>query len=326
MARDPPGLRPSNLSIDRPDNTTGMTGSAGNLLLQDNDKPVFRGGVTAENGDFSLYQHDLIESDAVIPLDDVGGASLVNITAVSLGNSGDEEFDPDPGENPTDASRPFTVYVEDLAPDADVLDPDEDDVLDRRTPEAAAGVERTRLGVGIFSDNGRLVFENAGLTVGENLINASINVQSGSTDAVQIRGSDGTIQDPDNSEALESLGEALGDGLEALAESRVSYEEDISVGGSLLEENQIISLDTRSSSIVDVSLNATDDDVIYELQSRPEVGAEWFDWITYDGEDGTGTDTIRDTVRTGSRFVRLVVVDQSENDDATATAALQASG
>lgn len=318
------GLRPSNLVRPRPDNTSGLTGSEGNLLEQDGAKAVFRGGVNSENGDFDVFQHDLVnDGPKVIPLDNVGGASLVNAGLVSLGDSGDSAFDTDPGANPTDASRPFTVRVEDLAADADVMDPAPEDILTSRTPQPVDGVETGRLAVGIFSDRGRVVIEHGGLDVGENLVNASLNVQSGSTDAIQIRGPDGTLRDPDDSPAIDTLRATI----EAIRDSKTSYEEDQATGGSLyVDGTPIISLDTRASSVLDVSLDGTDADVSYELQTRPEAGADWFDWEVYDGSDGTGTDRIRDTVRIGSRYVRLVVSDQSANDDATATVALQTSG
>jgi hypothetical protein len=317
-------VRPADqITVGRPDGTRAITGSEGRLLLQDGDKTVFRGGVTAETGDFDVYQHDLVgDGDLIIPLDDVGGASLVNAGLVSLGDSSDGAFDPDTVNNPTDASRPFTVTIEDLAKGADVNDPAESDVLLRRQPDAQTSVEQARIGNGIFSDNGRIVISHAGLDTGENLINGSFNVQSGSTDAVQIRGADGTLQDPAQSEDFTALGDAFESAINDLAAANTAYEEATSVSRSLQSPPyEIISLDTRSSNIVDVSLDGTDADVSYQLQSRPEIGADWFDW-----EDFTDTDRIRTTQRTGSRYVRLVVTSESANSDSTATVSIQASG
>ena len=318
---------PEDIVAGRPDGAVAFAGDEGNLMLQDGAKAVFRGGVTADTGDFDVYQHDLVgDGDLIIPLDDVGGASLVNAALVSFGDSGQGAYTDDPAANPTDASRPFTARVEDLTKDADVLDPDPEDILIARVPEPVDGVEQGRLSAGIFSDNGRIVIEHDGLDTGENIINGSFNVQSGSTDAVQIRGPDGTLADPDNSDTLATLTDVFESGLDALASANTAYEEATSVNRSLQSPSyEIISLDTRSSSIVDISLDGTDADVTYQLQTRPEAGANWFDWITYDG-GGSGTDQIRDTVRTGSRFVRLVVTSESANSDSTATVALQASG
>lgn len=320
-------LRPTELITSRADHTSGLTGAGGELLAQDGAKAVFRGGVDSESGDFDVFQHDLIgDGPLVIPLDDVGGASLVNAALVSFGDSGEGAYSDDPAANPTDASRPFTARVEDLTKDADVLDPAPEDILIARVPEPVDGVEQGRLSAGIFSDNGRIVIEHDGLDTGENIINGSFNVQSGSTDAVQIRGPDGTLADPDNSDTLATLTDVFESGLDALANSRTAYEEAASVNRSLQSPPySIISLDTRSSSVVDISLDGTDADVTYQLQTRPEVGADWFDWITYDG-GGSGTDRIRDTVRGGSRFFRIVVTSESANSDSTATIALQASG
>jgi hypothetical protein len=314
---------PEDIIAGRPDGAVAFAGDDGNLMLQDGAKAVFRGGVTAETGDFDVFQHDLVgDGDLIIPLDDVGGASLVNAGLVSLGDSGDGAFDSDPEQNPTDASRPFTVTIEDLAKGADVLDPDPDEVLLRRTPDAQTSVEQTRIGNGIFSDNGRIIVSHAGVGVGENLINGSFNVQSGSTDAVQVRGADGTLQDPASSEDFAALGDAFEAAINNLAASSTAYEEDTEVNRTIQSPPyEIISLDTRGDSIVDISLDGTDADVSYELQTRPEVGADWFDWIDY-----TDTERIRDTVRTGSRFVRLVVTTESANADSTATVALQSSG
>lgn len=323
MADRIPGLRPATLGPDRPDNTMGFTGDDGNLMLQDGAKAVFRGGVTADTGDFDVYQHDLVnDGDLIIPLDDVGGASLVNAGLVSLGDSTDAAFDADTVNNPTDASRPFSVTIEDLAKGADVLDPDESDVLLRRQPDAQTSVEQARIGNGIFSDNGRIIVSHAGLDTGENLINGSFNVQSGSTDAVQIRGADGTLQDPAEAGDFTALGDAFEAGLNSLAAADTAYQEDAPVSRDLQSTPyEIISLDTGGDSIVDVSLDGTDADVSYQLQSRPELGADWFDWIDY-----TDTDRIRDTVQTGSRFIRLVVTSESANGGSTATVSLQASG
>ena len=321
------GLRPPSVAVDRPDGTIGFTGGDGSLLLQDGAKAVFRGGVTAETGDFDVYQHDLVgDGDLIIPLDDVGGASLVNAALVSLGDSGEAAYDADTVNNPTDASRPFTVTIESLAKGADVADPDESDVLLRRQPDAQTSVEQARIGNGIFSDNGRIIVSHAGLDTGENLINGSFNVQSGSTDAVQIRGADGTLQDPAQSEDFSALGGVFESAIDSLASANTAYQDSISVSRDVQSPPySIISLDTRSSSIVDISLDGTDADVTYQLQTRPEVGADWFDWETYNGEGG-GTDRIRDVQRGGSRFWRLVVTSESANGDSTATVALQASG
>ena len=314
------GVRPRGLARSQPDNTLPIAGEDGAPMLQDGSRMVTRGAVTRDNGDFDLSTVDVVDEPVEIPLEDVGGASIVNIDLVSLGDPGEEEYDDDPAANPTDASRPFNVTIETLAADGET-------VLTSRTPEAADGVEEVRAGLGVFSDNERIRIEHDGLGVSENLISGTINVQSGATDAVQIRGVDGTIQDPDNSEELELLADTLGDLAEALADARTEYEEETSINRSLQSAPYpIISLDTRSASLVDLALNATAADASYEIQTRGGAGEEWFDWITYDGDDGTGTDRIRDTLRTGSRFIRLVVTEESTVEDATATVTLQASG
>ena len=92
------------------------------------------------------------------------------------------------------------------------------------------------------------------------------------------------------------------------------------------EEGEIIQLDSRSSAFVTLALDSDDNDVIYQIQARGGLEEPWFDFITYEGEDGTGTGRIRDTVQTGTRFQRLVVIDGSDNEDATADVSLQASG
>jgi hypothetical protein len=314
---------PQDIIAGRPDGAVAFAGDNGNLMLQDGAKAVFRGGVTQQNGDFDVFQHDLVgDGDLIIPLEDVGGASLVNAAIVSLGDSTDPDYDENTVANPTNASRPFTVTIEDLAKGADAENPEEGDVLLRREPDAFFETEEGRGGVGIFSDNGRVVISHAGLDTGENVINASVNVQSGSTDALQIRGQDGTIQDPATSADFTALGDVFESAIDNLAASSTAYDEDVPVNRDLQSPPyEVITLDTRSDSIVDISLDGTDADVSYQLQTRPEVGADWFDWLDY-----TDTDRIRDTVRTGSRLVRLVVTSESANADSTATVALQSSG
>lgn len=317
-------IRPvDDIVASRPDGSSALVGDEGQLLLQDGAKAVFRGGVTAESGDFDVFQHDLVnDGDKIIPLDDVGGASLVNAAIISLGDSTDPDYDPDTTNNPTDASRPFTVMIEDLAKGADPMNPDESEVLLRREPDAFSSTEEGRGGVGIFSDNGRVVISHAGLDTAENIINASINIQSGSTDALQIRGQDGTIQDPASSSDFDALGDAFESAIDNLAASSTDYDEDVPVNRDLQDPPyEVITLDTRSDSIVDISLDGTDADVSYQLQTRPEVGAEWFDWKDYNN-----TDRIRDVQRGGSRYWRLVVISESGNPDSTATVALQSSG
>lgn len=315
-------VRPSSLIRPRPDNTSGLTGAEGNLLEQDGAKAVFRGGVDSNNGDFDVFQHDLIgDGDLIIPLDDVGGASLVNASIVSFGDSRDGDYTDDPAEAPTDAARPFTARVEDLTKDADVEDPDSENILISRVPETIDGVEQGRLSAGIFSDNGRIVIEHDGDDIGENIINGTFNIQSGSTDALQIRGPDGTIQSPDNSEALEALGDTLGDLVDAIADSRTAYEEDTDIDDIPIgDQRELIELDSRGQSTVDLSLDG-EDAASYQLQTRPEDGAVWFDWEDYDD-----TDRIRETITGGSRFWRLVLTTAADEDGATATVALQASG
>lgn len=357
---------PEDIIAGRPDGAVAFAGGEGNLLLQDGAKAVFRGGVTSESGDFDVFQHDLVgDGDLIIPLDDVGGASLVNAGVVSLGDSGEPEFDSDPQANPTDASRPFTVTIEDLAKGADVLDPDESDVLLRRTPDAQQDVEQTRIGNGIFSDNGRIIISHAGLPVGENLINGSFNVQSGSTDAVQVRGSDGTLQDPASSEDFAQLGDAISAGFEALAASSTTFETGVPVGTNASEGDVLASLDTRSDAVVTISLDTeavsssgggatqpveSGDDggattggddgggglqtdggmpiIDIQVQTSPN-SVSWFDNATTPDattdSDLTGIMSYRKTFRTGSRFVR-VVLDTPASEEAQADIAIESGG
>ena len=303
------GVRPRGLARSQPDNTLPIAGEDGAPMLQDGSRMVTRGAVTRDNGDFDIEAVDVVEEAIEIPLNDVGGASIINIDLVSLGDPGEEEFDADPAANPTDASRPFNVTIETIGKDGET-------VLTSRTPEAADGVEEVRAGLGVFSDNERIRIEHDGLGVSENLISGTINVQSGATDAVQIRGVDGTIQDADNSEQLEQLGEALGDLVEALADSRTEFESDVPID----EEGEIIRLDTRSANTASLAINATEPDVEYELQARGGAGEPWFDFVEYDG------DRVRDTLRFGARSLRIVVTSASDVEGATAEVTLQSSG
>ena len=62
---------PEDIVAARPDGAVAFAGDEGNLMLQDGAKAVFRGGVTADTGDFDVYQHDLVgDGDLIIPLDD----------------------------------------------------------------------------------------------------------------------------------------------------------------------------------------------------------------------------------------------------------------
>lgn len=319
---------PEDIIASRPDGSVAFAGGEGNLLLQDGAKAVFRGGVTSESGDFDVFRHDLVgDGDLIIPLDDVGGASLVNAGLVSLGDSGEPEYDPDPQENPTGASRPFTVTIEDLAKGADVTDPAEDEVLLRRQPDAQTSVEQTRIGNGIFSDNGRIVVSHAGLGVGENLINGSFNVQSGSTDAVQIRGSDGTLTDPATPEDFGALGDAISEGLDELASTRTTFETGVAVGDAASAGDELARLDTRSSSIVSINIDA-ESAIDVQYQTSPN-GISWFEDVsTQDAtkdQDLQEIETLRDELETGSRFVR-VVLDTPATGTVTADVALEASG
>lgn len=327
MAERTPGLRPPGLGPDRPDNSVGFAGGDGNLMLQDGAKAVFRGGVTSETGDFDVFQADLVESDVVIPLDDVGGASLINAGIISLGDSGEPAFDSDPSENPTNASRAFTVTIEDLAKGADPADPDEEDVLLRRQPDALTSTEQGRLGAGIFSDTGRVVISHAGLGVGENLINASVNIQSGSTDAVQLRGADGTLTDPASPEDFEALGDAISEGLDALASSRTTFETGVAVGDAASGGDELARLDTRSSSTVSINIDA-EGAIDVQYQTSPN-GISWFEDVTTlnatKDQDLQGIESLRDELETGSRYVR-VVLDTPASGDVTADVALEASG
>ena len=319
---------PEDIVAGRPDGAVAFAGDEGNLLLQDGAKAVFRGGVTSETGDFDVYQHDLVgDGDLIIPLDDVGGASLVNAGLVSLGDSGEPEYDPDPEQNPTDASRPFSVTIEDLAKGADPMDPDEGDVLLRRQPDAQSNVEQTRIGNGIFSDNGRIVVSHEGLGVGENLINGSFNVQSGSTDAVQIRGADGTLQDPAEAEDFSNFADVIETGLDELAASSTTFEQDVAVGDAASGGDELARLDSRGASVISVNIDATAA-IDVQLQTSPD-GLNWFDNVT---EINGSTDTeleqitaLRDDLQTGSRYVR-VVLDSPAAGDQTADVALEASG
>mgnify|MGYP000426727372 CR=1 FL=1 len=319
---------PEDIVAARPDGAVAFAGDEGNLMLQDGAKAVFRGGVTADTGDFDVYQHDLVgDGDLIIPLDDVGGASLVNAGLVSLGDSSDAAFDADTVNNPTDASRPFTVTVEDLRKGADVLDPDESDVLLRRQPDAQTSVEQARIGNGIFSDNGRIIVSHAGLNTGENLINGSFNVQSGSTDAVQIRGADGTLQDPAEAADFESFAGVIETGLDELAASSTTFEQGVSVGDAAGAGDELARLDSRGSSVISVNIDATAA-IDVQLQSSPD-GLNWFDNVT---EIDGSTDaelaqitSLRDDLQTGSRYVR-VVLDSPATGTQTADVALEASG
>lgn len=319
---------PEDIVAGRPDGAVAFAGDEGNLLLQDGAKAVFRGGVTSETGDFDVYQHDLVgDGDLIIPLDDVGGASLVNAGLVSLGDSGEPEYDPDPEQNPTDASRPFSVTIEDLAKGADPMDPDEGDVLLRRQPDAQSNVEQTRIGNGIFSDNGRIVVSHEGLGVGENLINGSFNVQSGSTDAVQIRGADGTLQDPAESADFSNFADVIETGLDELAASSTTFEQDVAVGDAASGGDELARLDSRGASVISVNIDATAA-IDVQLQASPD-GLNWFENVT---EINGSTDaeleqitSLRDDLQTGSRYVR-VVLDTPAAGDQTADVALEASG
>lgn len=319
---------PEDIVAARPDGAVAFAGDEGNLMLQDGAKAVFRGGVTAESGDFDIYQHDLVgDGDLIIPLDDVGGASLVNAGIVSLGDSGEPGFDSDPQANPTDASRPFTVTIEDLAKGADVTDPDESDVLLRRQPDAQTSVEQTRIGNGIFSDNGRIIISHAGLPAGENLINGSFNVQSGSTDAVQVRGADGTLQDPASSEDFTALGDAFEAGFDALASSSTTFENDVAVGTNASAGDVLASLDTASDSIISINIDA-EAAIDVQYQTSPN-GVTWFDNVTTidasTDSELTGITSLRDDLETGSRYVR-VVLDTPATGEARADIAIEASG
>lgn len=322
-------IRPvDDIVASRPDGSSALVGDEGQLLLQDGAKAVFRGGVTSDSGDFDIQQHDLVgDGDLIIPLDDVGGASLVNAGVVSLGDSSEADYDPDTINNPTDASRPFTVTIEDLAKGADTVDPDEEDVLLRRQPDAQTSVEQTRIGNGIFSDNGRVVISHAGLDAGENLISGSFNVQSGSTDAVQIRGADGTLQDPAEAADFEALGDAISAGLDELAASRVTFEQDVAVGDAAAAGDELARLDTRSSSIVSVNIDS-EAAIDVQAQTSPN-GVNWFENATTadaSTDDAlTGITALRDDFETGSRYVR-VVLDTPATGEATADVAIEASG
>lgn len=319
---------PEDIIAGRPDGAVAFAGDEGNLMLQDGAKAVFRGGVTAQNGDFDVYQHDLVgDGDLIIPLDDVGGASLVNAGIVSLGDSSDGAFDSNPLENPTDASRPFSVTIEDLAKGADVLDPDESEVLLRREPDAQNFVEQTRIGNGIFSDNGRIIISHAGLDTGENLINGSFNVQSGSTDAVQVRGADGTLQDPASSEDFAALGDTFEAAFDALASASTTFENDVAVGTGASAGDTLASLDTRSDSIVTISIDAEAAiDVRYDTGPN---GIKWFENAsTLDGSadpELTGITSLRDDFETGSRYVRVVLTSPA-GSAATADVAIESGG
>lgn len=319
---------PQDIIAGRPDGAVAFAGGEGNLMLQDGAKAVFRGGVTAETGDFDVFQHDLVgDGDLIIPLDDVGGASLVNAGIVSLGDSGEPEFDSDPQANPTDASRPFTVTIEDLAKGADVLDPDESDVLLRRAPDAQTNVEQTRIGNGIFSDNGRIIISHAGLDVGENLINGSFNVQSGSTDAVQVRGADGTLQDPASSEDFAALGDTFEAAFDALASSSTTFENDVAVGTNASAGDTLASLDTASDSIVTVSIDS-EAAIDVRFDTSPN-GVKYFENAS--SRDGstddalTGITALRDDFETGSRYARVVLTSPA-GSVATADVAIESGG
>ena len=301
-----PGVRPKGLARNQPDNTLPIAGEDGTAMLQDGSRMVTRGAVTRDNGDFDIEQVDVADEPLEIPLEDVGGASIINIDLVSLGNSEDGDFDPDVAENPTDASKPFNVRVDTLAADGET-------VLTSRVPDAADGVESVRIGLGVFSDNERVVIEDpSGLLTDENLISGSINVQSGATDAVQIRGVDGTVQDVDN----QAIVDALTPLVETLADSQTAFEGDAPVD----EEGEIIQLDTRSANTASLAIDATEADAEYQLQARGGTGEPWFDFVDYDG------DRVRDTLRFGARFLRIVVTSPSAVDGATADVSLQSSG
>ena len=320
---------PEDIVAGRPDGAVAFAGDEGNLMLQDGAKAVFRGGVTADTGDFDVYQHDLVgDGDLIIPLDDVGGASLVNAALVSFGDSGQGAYTDDPAANPTDASRPFTARVEDLTKDADVLDPDPEDILIARVPEPVDGVEQGRLSAGIFSDNGRIVIEHDGLDTGENIINGSFNVQSGSTDAVQIRGPDGTLADPDNSDTLDALTDVFESGLDALAAANTEFSEAVSLNRTLQDAPyELARLDTGSSSHVSITIETDDgagnnlSDVAFEIQTRPTTDAPWFGgWRSYT------SGSVRQVFETGSRFVRVMCTSESATDGAVADVAIEGSG
>ena len=301
-----PGVRPKGLARNQPDNTLPIAGEDGAAMLQDGSRMVTRGAVTRDNGDFDIEQVDVADEPLEIPLEDVGGASIINIDLVSLGNSEDGDFDPDVAENPTDASKPFNVRVDTLAADGET-------VLTSRVPDAADGVESVRIGLGVFSDNERVVIEDpSGLLTDENLISGSINVQSGATDAVQIRGVDGTVQDVDN----QAIVDALTPLVETLADSQTAFEGDAPVD----EEGEIIQLDTRSANTGSLAIDATEDDAEYQLQARGGTGEPWFDFVDYDG------DRVRDTLQFGARNLRIVVTSPSTVDGATADVSLQSSG
>ena len=300
-----PGVRPKGLARNQPDNTLPIAGEDGAAMLQDGSRMVTRGAVTRDNGDFDIEQVDVADEPLEIPLEDVGGASIINIDLVSLGNSEDGDFDPDVAENPTDASKPFNVRVDTLAADGET-------VLTSRVPDAADGVESVRIGLGVFSDNERVVIEDpSGLLTDENLISGSINVQSGATDAVQIRGVDGTVQDVDN----QAIVDALTPLVETLAESQTAFEGDAPVD----EEGEIIQLDTRSANTASLAIDATEADAEYQLQARGGTGEPWFDFVDYDG------DRVRDTLQFGARNLRIVVTSPSAVDGATADVSLQSS-
>jgi hypothetical protein len=325
---------PEDIVAARPDGAVAFAGDEGNLMLQDGAKAVFRGGVTQQNGDFGERQWDLVgDGDLIIPLDDVGGASLINASLVSLGDSSDGAFDQDPEQNPTDASRPFNVIVEDLKQGADAVNPDESDVLDRRRPASGDDVERTRLALGLFSDNGRVIVEHGGLDTGENLINATFNIQSGSTDALQIRGPDGTVINPAGDAALSSIGDGLSDVADAVSAAQTTLETNVVVGdtnslGDPAQSGDVLaSLDTLSSSVISINIDAEAAiDVQYQTSTD---GVTWFDNVTTPDastdSELTGITSLRDDLETGSRYVR-VVLDTPATGEARADIAIEASG
>lgn len=310
-------LRPvDDIIASRPDGAVAFAGDEGNLMLQDGAKAVFRGGVTSQTGDFDIKEEDVVSGDIVIPLDDVGGASLINATVYSLGDPNDPDYDPTPESNPTNASRDFNVFVEDLTKDADVENPDPSNVLDRRRPTSGDAVQRTRLALGLFSDNGRIVIEHDELDVGENQINASFNIQSGSTDALQIRGPDGTIVNPAGDEALSSIGDGLSDVAAAVADARVALNELEPAGPNAATGDVLAKLDTRSASTITVSIDSPNP-IDVRVDTSPD-DSKWFEnATTQDGSVDTdllGVTNHRDNFKTGSRYTRVVLTGLADTE------------
>ena len=133
---------------------------------------------------------------------------------------------------------------------------------------------------------------------------------------------------PSPSQRRQDVQDALEDAdVDAFSGSRSVLNENVPVGDGATEGDVLAELDSEGSPVVSISIDSPSAiDVRYD--AGPDGQTYFEDVRTLDGSvdgDLTGVTLLRDTLQTGSRFIRVVLTDPADGT-AEATISIEASG